>query len=359
MRKSFITVVITLFVLGAAGGLVGLHVWDRIHDPYKGYAGAEQFVDIPPGVSSNTIGRRLVDVGVIENDMVFRVALRWSGRVRSLKAGEYRFDHPMSALDVLETIGRGDAFARRITFPEGLTILEMAQLYESRGFGPARDFTEAASDAWLLKDLDPAATDLEGYLFPDTYGLPRRTPASRLIAQMVGRFRATYTDDLRSHAEERELTTREVVTLASLIEKETGTPDERPLVAAVYTNRLKIRMGLQADPTVVYALQKAGKYDGNIRREDLALDSPYNTYKYPGLPPGPVASPGKASLEAAVRPADVPYLYFVSRNDGTHAFAATLDEHNANVRKFQILFFQQSGGRGKGEGGRAGSGTRP
>ena len=362
MRKAFVTVLITLFVLGAAGGLVGLRVWNRIHDPYKAYEGAEQYVDIPPGVSSTAIGRRLVEAGVIETETVFRVALWWSGRVRILKAGEYRFDHPMGAIEVVEMVARGDTFARRITFPEGLTILEMAKLYESRGFGPAGDFTQAAADASQINDMDPAATDLEGYLFPDTYALPRRTPASRLIAQMVGRFRATYTDDLRSHAEERELTTREVVTLASLIEKETGAPDERPLVSAVYTNRLKIRMGLQADPTVVYALQKAGKYDGNIRREDLALDSPYNTYRYPGLPPGPIAGPGKASLEAAVSPAAVPYLYFVSRNDGTHAFAKTLTEHNANVRKFQVLFFRdarQSGERGKGIAGRAGSGTRP
>jgi UPF0755 protein len=359
MRKSAVIVLITLLVLAAAGGFVGFHAWDRIHQPYQGYTSDEQFVDIPAGVSSVGIGRRLVDAGVIENDIVFRIALRWTGLGPSLKAGEYRFDRPLSAVDVLGVIGRGDAFARRITFPEGLTILEMGRLYESRGFGPARDFTEAARNPSLINDLDPAATDLEGYLFPDTYALPRRTPAARLIAQMVGRFRASYTDDIRSHAEAREMTTREVVTLASLIEKETGAADERPLVSAVYTNRLKIGMGLQADPTVVYALQKAGKYDGNIRKDDLSLDSRYNTYKYPGLPPGPIAAPGKASLEAAVTPADAPYLFFVSRNDGTHAFATTLAEHNANVRKFQVEFFRaQSGRRGRGEGDRAGSGNR-
>jgi UPF0755 protein len=351
MRKGFVAFLLLLLVLGVAGGLLGLRMWDRIHDPYKRYEGAEQYVDIPPGLSSTAIGRRLVDAGVIESDSVFQVALRWSGSVQSLKAGEYRFDHPMSAIEVIDTIARGDTFARRITFPEGLTILEMARLYESRGFGASGDFTEAAGDASLIQDLDPQATDLEGYLFPDTYALPRRTAASRLIAQMVDRFRASYTDDIRARAAEREMTTREVVTLASLVEKETGAGAERPIVAAVYANRLKIGMGMQADPTVVYALQKAGKYDGNIRREDLAIDSPYNTYKYSGRPPGPIASPGKASLEAAVAPADVPYLYFVSRNDGTHAFAATLDEHNANVRKYQIQYFrdvraQQSGASG-------------
>jgi len=157
---------------------------------------------------------------------------------------------------------------------------------------------------------------------------------------MVARFRSVFTDELRQRAEAQGLSVRQVVTLASLVEKETAQGDERPLVAAVYRNRMKIGMGMQADPTVVYALQKAGRYDGNIRREDLQFDSPYNTYKYPGLPPGPIASPGKASLEAAAAPADVRYIYFVSRNNGTHAFAETLDAHNRNVQKFQVDYFR-------------------
>ncbi len=159
---------------------------------------------------------------------------------------------------------------------------------------------------------------------------------------MVDRFRATYIDDWRRRAGEQSLTTRQVVTLASLVEKETAQPQERPIVAAVYRNRLKIGMALQADPTVVYAMQKAGTYNGNIRRDDLALDSPYNTYRYPGLPPGPIASPGAASLEAVVKPAAVSYLYFVSRNDGSHVFADSLAEHNRNVREYQVLYFRRS-----------------
>jgi len=214
-------------------------------------------------------------------------------------------------------------------------------LFEMRGFGSGSSFVAAAREGSLIKDLDPAAADLEGYLFPETYALTRGTSAQRLVRSMIDRFRAIYTDDLRRRAQAQGLTTRQVVSLASLIEKETGKPEERPLVAAVYRNRLKIGMGLQADPTVVYALQKAGRYDGNIRRTDLAFDSPYNTYRYPGLPPGPIAAPGKASLEAALAPAQAPYLYFVSRNDGSHVFAQTLDEHNANVRKFQVDFFRQ------------------
>jgi UPF0755 protein len=232
-------------------------------------------------------------------------------------------------------------YGRRITFPEGLTIQEMGAIYQAREFGPARDFVAAARNAALIRDLDPEAPDLEGYLFPETYAVPRGTPAARLIAMMVDRFRATYTAELQQRAAAQPLTTRQVVTLASLVEKETGKGEERPLVAAVYRNRLKIGMGMQADPTVVYALQKAGTYNGNIRREDLAIDSPYNTYRHAGLPPGPIASPGKAALEAALAPADVDYLYFVSRNDGSHVFAATLSEHNRNVQEFQVEYFRR------------------
>ncbi len=188
--------------------------------------------------------------------------------------------------------------------------------------------------------IDPAATDLEGYLFPETYAISRRSDASVLVAAMVDRFMRVLTPAIRDQAAARGLSVRQLVTLASIVEKETGTPDERPLVAAVYSNRLKIGMGLQCDPTVIYALQRAGKFDGNLRRDDLAFDSPYNTYRYAGLPPGPIAAPGRGALESAAGPADVPYLYFVSRNDGTHAFARSLDEHNRNVQRFQVQYFR-------------------
>jgi UPF0755 protein len=289
---------------------------------------------------------------VVRDDWTFRVALWWTGSSRDLKAGEYRFDRPMAATEVVLKIARGDVHARRITFPEGLTILEMAELFEARGFGTSSQFIEAASDGSAIKDVDTDSADLEGYLFPETYALPRGTPASRLIGMMVERFLAVYDEELQASAKAQGLTTRQVVTLASLVEKETGQPSERPLVAAVYRNRLEIGMGLQADPTVVYALRRAGRYDGNIRRQDLAIDSPYNTYRYPGLPPGPIAAPGEASLRAALMPADVNYLYFVSRNDGSHAFARTLTEHNRNVREFQILYFRRQAGAARSPAGR-------
>jgi UPF0755 protein len=178
-------------------------------------------------------------------------------------------------------------------------------------------------------------------LFPETYSLPRGTPAPTLVSLMVDRFRDTYFELAQKKTGESDLAVRELVTLASLVEEETGKAEERPIVAAVYRNRLERKMPMQADPTVVYALVKAGTYDGNIRRTDLAIDSPYNTYKYPGLPPGPIASPGRAALEAALAPADVNYLYFVSRNDGSHVFAETLAEHNANVYEHQVVYFRK------------------
>jgi UPF0755 protein len=340
MRKFLVALVVIVLLLAAGGAFVANELRQRVQEPYKGYAGEEQFVEIPQGASSLDIRRRLLDARVVSDDFVLRAALWWSGRSRSLQAGEYRFDQPMSAIAVVEKIGSGDVYTQRLTFPEGLTIAEMAKVYESRGFGSAREFTKAASDASLVKDLDPKARDLEGYLFPETYPLPRRADAARVVAMMVDRFRSSYDETLRARAEAQQMTTRQVVTLASLVEKETARPDERPLVAAVYRNRMTRGMGMQADPTVVYALMKAGKYDGNIRRDDLSFDSPYNTYRYPGLPPGPIAAPGRASIEAALTPADVPYLYFVSRNDGSHVFATTLKEHNANVYKFQVLYFR-------------------
>ena len=345
MRRTIVRLVWVLALGVLAVGLVTARsVWTRIHTPYQGHTAAEQFIDIPSGSGPAAIGRRLVEAGIVRDAWTFRAALWWSGRARELKAGEYQFVGPLSAIDVVLKLVRGEVFARRLTFPEGLTLAEMAEIFEGKGFGTAAQFLEAASDASAIRELDPASTNLEGYLFPETYALPRGTPASRLVEMMVERFMSVFDERLRGLAKDQGLTTRQVVTLASLVEKETGQASERPLVAAVYRNRLKVGMGLQADPTVVYALRLAGRYDGNIRRQDLAIDSPYNTYRYRGLPPGPIAAPGAASLEATLMPADVDYLYFVSRNDGSHAFARTLSEHNRNVREFQVLFFRRQPG---------------
>jgi UPF0755 protein len=334
-------ILILVVLVAVAGGLAVYFGVSRVHEPYRGYDTADVFVDVPAGAGPATIGQRLVAAGVVRDELTFRGAVWLSGHARDLKAGEYQFAEPMTALEVIDKIARGDVYRRRITFREGLTIPEMAAVFEQSGFGTAAAFTQAASDATLISELDPAARNLEGYLFPETYSLPRETPASVLIEQMVGLFHKALTPAIREGITAQGLSIREAVTVASLVEKETAVAGERPLVAAVYLNRKRIGMPMQADPTVIYALQLAGRYDGNIRRADLQFDSPYNTYRYPGLPPGPIASPGRAALEAVAQPADADYLYFVSRNDGSHVFSRTLAEHNRNVREWQIEYFRR------------------
>jgi UPF0755 protein len=332
---------ILTLLLAVAGGAAAFWGLARLREPFKGYTGDETFVEIPAGASRATITQRLVDAGVVRDGLSLRVALWMSGRARELKAGEYRFDQPLSAMDVVDKLARGDIYRRMVTFREGLTIAEMARVFEDAKLGPAADFEKAARDPSLIRGLDPDARDLEGYLFPETYALGRTTPAGELVAQMIGLFQKALSPDWREAIGKQGLSLREAVTLAALVEKETAVPEERPLVAAVYLNRRRIGMPMQADPTVIYALQRSGKYDGNLRRDDLQFDSPYNTYRYPGLPPGPIAAPGKAALDAAAHPAPVDYLYFVSKNDGSHAFARTLEEHNRNVQRWQVEYFRR------------------
>jgi peptidoglycan lytic transglycosylase G len=347
VKRLLWLVIVVLLAAGVAAGVL----YFRVNQPYQGYEAPEVFVEIPQGAGSRTIGEHLAAAGVVRDQATFRTALWMTGKGRHLQAGEYRFSGAMKPFDVIDKLARGEVFVITMTFPEGLTAAEMAKIFESHGLGQAADFKTAATDAGPIQEIDPKAPDLEGYLFPETYAVSRHTDAERLVKLMVGRFERVWTPALREAAAARQLSTREAVTLASIVEKETAKPEERPLVAAVYLNRLRIKMPLQCDPTVIYALEHAGKYTGNLRRDDLSFDSPYNTYKYPGLPPGPIASPGRASLEAAVHPADADYLYFVSRNDGSHVFARTLDEHNRNVQKYQVQYFRdQKAGRVGGAG---------
>jgi UPF0755 protein len=342
--KRLLVSVVVLLLLAAGAGAVWVYL--STQRPYKGYEAGEMFVEIPSGSGVASMGQALSEAGVVRNPGDFRMAVWLRGAGRRLQAGEYRFDRPMSPVEVVDRIARGDVYLRAVTFPEGLSIRQMAQIFEQKEFGAARAFVEAASNAEPIHGIDPAARDLEGYLFPDTYSLPRRATADQLVDRMVARFAQALTPEVRERAAARGLSVRQLVTLASLVEKETARDEERRLVAAVYANRLKIGMGLQCDPTVIYALERAGRYTGNLSRDDLRIDSPYNTYRYAGLPPGPIASPGKASLEAAADPADVPYLYFVSRNDGSHVFASTLEEHNRNVHQWQILYHRERRLRG-------------
>jgi UPF0755 protein len=337
MRRLIIVLVLAAAIVAAVAGVY----YARVDEKFQGYPGADQFVEIAPGTGSRAIGRALVQAGVVRDEWTFRLAIFLTGTERELKAGEYRFAGSLSAKDVARKLARGDIFLRPITFPEGLTIAEMARVYESKGLGAAKAFLDATRDVTPIRTLDPSARDLEGYLYPETYNVPRHMDAAALVRQMADRFLAIYDQSMRDLAAAHGLKMREVVTLASLVEKEASNPDERPIVAAVYLNRLRIGMPLQCDPTVIYALEKAGKYDGNLTKKNLQFDSPYNTYRHAGLPPGPIAGPGRASLQAVVAPAGVEYLYFVSRNDGTHVFATTLAEQNKNVKEWQVDYFKK------------------
>ena len=331
LKKIALALLVGLVVLGIGAWWMS----GRLNRPYRAFSGQEVFVELPTGSSVATIAERLADAGVVPDQLTFRLAARLSGAERRLQAGEYRFVEPASPFDVVSRLERGDVHRRAVTFPEGLTIREMAAIIEKEGVGAASDFVREASDGARISSLDPDARTLEGYLFPETYPFTRNITMPAVVGAMLAAFEKAFDADLRSAAAARGMSVREVVTLASIIEKETGQPEERPLVSAVLHNRLARNMPLQCDPTVIYALMRIGKWNGNLQRAHLQMDSPYNTYRYPGLPPGPIASPGRASLDAAARPADVKYLYFVSRNDGTHVFAETLAEHNRNVARWQ------------------------
>ena len=289
------------------------------------------FVLLRPGWSTRHIARDLQDQHVIRSSTAFLV-LDYLKGIKTLKAGEYKFEQPANAVQVWRRLTAGDVYARTLVVPEGFNMFDVAAAVEQAGLGPAADFlTAAKSDLFLLRGIDPDAKSLEGYLFPDTYQFTRIDTAHDIVAAMVHRFRRQAQQiGLLGKAD-----THRLVTMASIVEKETAVPDERPLVAAVYYNRLNRNMALGADPSVIYAAMLANRYRGTIYQSDLQYDSPYNTYKYPGLPPGPIANPGTASLEAAMHPAEADFLYFVSDNNGHHRFARDLAEHTRNVALYR------------------------
>jgi UPF0755 protein len=329
---------VSLLVLAA--GAAGWWAWRSLNTPYSGFAG-ERRVNVEPGASGVAILATLDREGVIRDARLARLWLLAQGDP-ALQAGEYLFRAPLTTPEALGKVIRGDVIAHRVTVPEGLTIEETADRLVLARLGDRDAFLTLMRDPKPIADLDARAEDLEGYLFPDSYTFAADTAPKTIVEAMVTNFRKRWRAEAApklSAAGGR--TIREVVTLASIVEKEAKAPSERPLIAAVYANRLERGMGLFADPTVIFALKRLGRWDGNIRKADLALDSPYNTYKYAGLPPGPICSPGAGTLIAAAAPADVPYLYFVSKNDGTHVFAATLDEHNKNVATWQRRYWRE------------------
>jgi len=324
-----------------AGALAAFGIW-RLRQPYKGYPEPERQVSVEPGTKAATVLARLESQGVIFHAGLARAYLVYVLHDPPIQAGDYLFRGPLTTPQVLSKLIRGDVITHRVTVVEGLTLEETADVLTAAGLGRRDAFLERMRSPAPIADLDPEARDLEGYLFPETYTFRLRTPESEIVKAMVRTFRARFERDVRPllAARPRPHGVRGLVTLASIVEKEAKLDGERPLIAAVYQNRLDRRMGLAADPTVIYAMKLRGTWDGNLRRADLQMDSPYNTYRYGGLPPGPICSPGAKSLRAAAAPARNAYLYFVSRNDGTHVFAETLAEHSRNVEIWQRQYWR-------------------
>lgn len=295
-------------------------------------------VVIQPGASSRDIADTLYQAGVIRSPLLFRLvskALKADGK---MKAGEFSFEPGVFVWDAISVLVEGKVVYYPLTIREGLRVEDIAAVIEEKGFGDKQRFLELAKNPeWVVslaesEELAETVYPVEGYLFPDTYNISKGTTEEQLIAMMIDRFGQVFNQELRDKAKQMGLSVHQVSTLAALVEKEAMVDEERSMIAAVYLNRLRIGMHLGACPTVLYAL---GRSSGTLLLKELDVDSPYNTYRYTGLPPGPVSNFGKASLEAVLNPADVDYLYFVSKNDGTHAFSRTLDEHNRNVELYQ------------------------
>jgi UPF0755 protein len=323
MKKLFL--LLLLLVFAAAGFL-----FYSLGRPYANYD-KEVFINIPPRTGTREIAGMLQGAGVIRDKWQF-LAARAINRQANLQAGEYKFDRPMTPWAVFAKIARGDVFYYELRVPEGSNMFDIAASLEKLGLIKREDFLTVARDPSLIRDIAPEAPTLEGYLFPSTYRMIRQTTAQQLAREMTNQFRRVWKDLAGADAD-----VNRVVTLASLVEKETAVPEERPEIASVYANRLAVGMKLDCDPTTIYAAILEGRYRGTIYRSDLESPNPYNTYRTPGLPPGPIANPGVASLKAAVAPIQTKYLYFVAKPDGSgaHVFSETLEQHNAAVRDYR------------------------
>ncbi len=291
-------------------------------------------VTIPPGASFARTAASLEEAGVVSSAEKLRLLVRLRGDATLVKAGEYAFSEAATPNRVLDRLVAGDVVVHRVTIPEGFNLNEIAATLAAAGFGGAEAFGLLARDPDFLASLQIEAPSLEGYLFPETYTFISGMSAERMARSMVQQLRARLTPEIVEGAAARGLDIHQLLTLASIVQKEAGNREEMPKVAAVFHNRLRIRMPLQADPTVIYGVED---YTGTITRRHLQADTPYNTYRIPALPPGPIASPGEDALRATAFPADVDYLYFVSAGDGTHVFSRTLQEHNRAVQRYREL----------------------
>jgi peptidoglycan lytic transglycosylase G len=330
---KWIKILAPFLLIIMAGAAIGIYDMSRYPDTVDALHGDVHTVVIEPGEGFRTTAQKLNDLGLIQSPLKFRLFARFSGLHRKIQAGEFQLFGTMTPRQMLATLVEGKVRLYRVTIPEGFTLQLIAKAMEEASFGEADTFYQLTTDPAVVQAQKFEGQSLEGYLFPDTYYFPKGFPQEKIIDAMTQRFRDAISDVWLARADTLGLSLHQVVTLASIIEKETGAPAERPLIASVFHNRLKKGMRLETDPTVIYGIKD---FDGNLTRKHLRTPTPYNTYVIKGLPPGPIASPGHAALEAALYPAETDYLFFVSRKDRTHQFSSNLKDHQKAVRKYQL-----------------------
>lgn len=343
VRGFLVGSIIVLLVLGVVGFWFVQQLTGR-----RSHSAAEQVITVEPGMGTREIVARLARVGIVGNQTALLTWLAVTGQAKSLKAGDYQFASPISPLEAIDKIRRGDVATHRVTVPEGLNRFEISELLaEKTGLGSRDKFVVLTGRPELIRDLDSGANSLEGYLFPDTYEYTLSTTPEELIEEMVDRFREIYKNkpEFSQVGAERNITLREIMTMASMVEEEARVDDERPVIASVFYNRLSKDMKLASDPTFIYAAVLAGDYDGNVNNpKHRQRPSPYNTYMFTNLPPGPIANPGLRSIEAALAPADTQYLYFVvNGKEGRHKFSRTVEEHDAAVLEYRKQQREENG----------------
>jgi peptidoglycan lytic transglycosylase G len=348
VRRLGLLALLAIAALGAGAGWLDA----QINRPYVGHRLDKVFVDIPHGTSRWGIAGILRRNKIIRSRLAFTLFSDWHFH-HPLQAGEYLFDRSVNSREVFWKIAHGQIFVHTVTVPEGWTIYDIAADLDRQNICTRAEFLSVARDVSIISDLSPKAASIEGFLFPSTYEFTRHTSCEQIAQRMVDHFRTEWDslDASRSSQLQGGLTTAQVVALASLVERETPDPQERPLVASVFYNRLRRGEPLQCDPTVQYALQMEGRPAKDVRPEDLRVQSPYNTYIHRGLPPGPIANPGAASLKAALEPASTDYLYFVANNRGGHYFSRTLAEHNRNVARLRQALARDAQSRNLTAGG--------
>lgn len=334
MQSLFTIAIFAVLLLAGAG----YFFWRALTSPYKGFPEPVRDVEVHKGQRTALILRHLREAGILRDEFVPLIYIKVVRHGESIKAGIYEFSRPISAADAVEKLIRGDVIFKRVTIREGLDRFAIGRLFAADGFGRPAAWDTLTADPEPIRDLAPEAKTLEGYLFPDTYKFSPGTQPRTIVLSMMQNFRKHFGGEMAYITTGLDL--QQTVTLASIVESEAKLPQERPLIASVYANRLRHHMLLDADPTIIYALKLAGRWSGNIHKVDLQIDSPYNTYRFPGLPPGPITNPGMASLQAAAAPAKTDFLYFVARHDGSHAFSTNIAEHNRNVLRYQIQWYR-------------------